>query len=228
MNKKFFITGTDTEIGKTYIGVGLIKAFNNLGYSTLGVKPVSSDCFWKDNTLYNGDALQLQKASSFHLEYDHINPFAFEPPIAPNIAANSCGKPLTLELINSKISHALNSPVDIHIVEGFGGWFAPLNNTESMADFVIQNNLPVILVVGIRLGCLNHSLLTYHAIKNSGLPFAGWIANCFQPAENVEDIVGTLKEWLKIPFLGLVDYNQKPEEVLNYVIPQSLICHPTV
>lgn len=215
MSHKFFITGTDTEVGKTYISAGLLRGFQHRGNSALGIKPVSTGCFWKNNILYNHDALVLQKFSSVKLDYNNINPFAFEPAIAPNIAANRANQILTVENISHKIQYALKYSVDFYIIEGIGGWHVPLNQHETMADFAKKLNLSIILVVGIRLGCLNHAILTHHQIIASGLHFTGWIANCLEPnvLESTE-IIHTLKHWLKAPYLGTVNYQQKPEDSL--------------
>jgi len=207
-NNKFFITGTDTGVGKTYISTSLIKSFNALGYSTIGIKPVSSGCKLQGNSLVNEDALSLQQVSSIYLDYPQVNPFAFERPIAPNIAALQTATDLSVKNIIQKTQFALTTCADVHIIEGVGGWFVPLNADETMADYVIQSELQVILVVGIRLGCLNHALLTYHAIQNSRAPLVGWIANCFQSEKERETtaIIATLKKWLKIPCLSVVDF----------------------
>ncbi|MGB6976265.1 MAG: dethiobiotin synthase [Gammaproteobacteria bacterium] len=216
MASRFFVAGTDTGIGKTYISVGLLKAFNRLGHATLGIKPIASGCIRQDNKFLNEDALALQQASSVQLDYDYINPFAFEPAIAPHIAAARVNMPLTLENILHKTHYALNYPADISIVEGVGGWYVPLNQHETMADLVISLKLPVILVVGIRLGCLNHTLLTYQAIKGAGLMLAGWVANCPVPGSTeTMEMVDTLKNWLNAPCLGVIDFQEKPEEKLD-------------
>ena len=216
MSIKFFIAGTDTNIGKTYISVGLLKAFNQQGLSTLGIKPIASGCFMRNHQLYNEDALALQEASSIKLDYQAINPFAFEPPIAPHIAAQQINCELNLQTLADRIQPTLSQPADICIIEGVGGWYVPLNTRETMADFVIQHSLPVILVIGIRLGCINHGLLTCKAIERDGIDIAGWIANCLQPdmlfcQENID----TLRNWLRVPFIGAVNYQDRPENSLN-------------
>jgi dethiobiotin synthetase len=216
MQKKYFITGTDTEIGKTYISVGLLKAFYALGYSTLGIKPVASGCYRKGEHLFNEDALALQQASSLKLDYTHINPFAFEPAIAPHIAAARINAIISIDRINEKLNYALHYPADMIIIEGVGGWFTPLNQQETMADWVKHWNLPIILVVGIRLGCINHAILTARAIQATSLSFAGWVANVtiIDYAEN-QEIIATLKEYLPAPFLGMVQFQQAPERMLD-------------
>jgi dethiobiotin synthetase len=218
MSLKIFVTGTDTNVGKTYISVSLLKIFNQLGYSTLGIKPIASGSSMSHGKLQNEDALALQKTSSVKLDYDQINPYAFEPSISPHIAGNNIGVALDVETVANKIRPALELPVDVQIIEGVGGWCVPLNKQESMADLVKHLNLSVILTVGIKLGCLNHSILTAKAIANSGLPFIGWIANCVEPATlEIHENIATLKQWLPAPCLGIVHYQQKPEESLSLV-----------
>lgn len=216
MKIKLFIAGTNTDVGKTYISIGLLKAFNDQGLTTLGVKPVASGCERKKGKLYNADAMLLQAVSSVQIPYENISPITFEPAIAPNIAAGHAEYRLSVNNIMAKTKTALACTADVHIIEGIGGWLVPLNNRETMADFVAIMNLPVILVVGMRLGCLNHAILTCKAIQQYGLNLCGWIANCIDPnmlaiAENI----ATLREWLNVPCLGVVKYQQKPEEAID-------------
>jgi len=216
MKMKIFITGTDTNIGKTYISVGILQAFGALKLSTLGIKPLASCCKIINNKLYNEDALALKHASTLKLPYHKINPIAFAPAIAPNIAAEQINYHLNLDTLNKKTIYAREYPADLCLMEGVGGWNVPLNNKETMADFVKTNNLPVILVVGIKLGCLNHALLTYQAIKNSQVPCIGWVANCIDPNMLFcQENITTLKTWLKIPLLATVGYQQDPAKILD-------------
>lgn len=217
MSLKFFITGTDTEVGKTYISVGLLKAFNRMKYSTIGLKPIASGCFRQDNQLYNEDALLLQQSSSLYLNYHEINPFAFEAPIAPNIAALKNGIDLNVRNVSAKIQQAFNIPADIQIIEGVGGWNVPLNEHETMAEIVKHFNLAVILVIPIRLGCINHAILTQRAIYHDKLRLAGWIAN-FPKSENVlevNQVINTIKHWIKAPCLGVIPHQMAAEEILD-------------
>lgn len=222
MSTKLFITGTDTEIGKTYISIGLLKAFHSQGYTTLGIKPVASGCTQTKDRLYHDDALLLQKNSSIQLAYHYINPFSFMPPVSPNIAAHESNTILTVDNLFQKMQYALNYPTDIHIIEGVGGWHVPLNADEAMSDFVKKCHFNVILVVGIRLGCLNHAILTYQAIKQSGCKLMGWIANF--PGESVlaaSNIISTLQEWFDEPCLGIVRYQDNPEDKIDIKIITS-------
>lgn len=208
---KLFITGTDTDVGKTYVSVGLLNAFNRLGYSTLGIKPVASGCFQKQNKLHSHDALALQQASTIKLCYEQINPFAFKPPIAPNIAAHKEERALNVALLNQKTQYAREYAANICLIEGVGGWHVPLNEHETMADFVSSNQFKVILVTGIHLGCINHSILTLKAIQQDNIHAVGWIANCLENKIAYRyEIISTLQKWLPIPYLGCINYQCKP------------------
>jgi dethiobiotin synthetase len=188
MSLNYFITGTDTNVGKTYVSACLLNAFSQAGYSTLGIKPISSG---------GNDAEILQRASTIKLPIELINPISFDLPIAPHLAANKIGHELTVDELINKTAPALNYPADVRIIEGAGGFLVPLNNAETMADFVVRCDLPVILVVGIRLGCLNHALLTYQAIKQSSAKFVGWIANCLDgDVDETDGMIETLRIWI--------------------------------
>ncbi len=217
MSLKLFITGTDTDVGKTYISVGLLKGLNKLGYSTLGIKPIASGCNLVDGKLYNDDALSLQKSSSLKLEYHQINPFRFERPIAPHIAAKNSKVELSKVLIAEKLGEAFLNPSDIYLIEGAGGWAVPLNDYELIADVVSQIGAKVILVVGMKLGCLNHAILTTEFIKNSGVELVGWIANIINPDMiELDENIATLKQWIKSPCLGIVPFNGLPEDYIYF------------
>lgn len=216
MPTKLFITGTDTDIGKTYIAVGILNAFKKNKYSTLGIKPLASGCIRNNGAMQNPDALSLQQASSILLHYHQINPFAFEPAIAPNIAAAQVNREITVQELKQKTQYALQHPADVCLVEGVGGWYVPLNSSETMADYVKITGLTALLVVGIRLGCINHALLTYKAIQQDNVPIIGWIANCIDPKMNYrQENINTLKERLPIPCLGVVEYQKRPEDVID-------------
>lgn len=220
---RLFITGTDTEVGKTYVSIRLLTLFNELGLSTLGIKPVASGCRVRENKLYNDDALQLQQASSIKLDYDTINPFAFQAPIAPHIAARQTQCELTLQTLKQKLHPALSYAADVSLLEGCGGWYTPLNHQETMADFVIEQQLPVILVVGMRLGCINHALLTQHALQQSKVQVLGWIANCVDPTMAVcQENITTLQTYLPFPLLGTLAHHSKQgldaEKIRHYLL----------
>lgn len=211
MQLKLFITGTDTNVGKTYISAGILAAFNQLGWSTLGIKPVASGC--QPN---NDDTHTHQQHSSVKLSTAEISPFTFEPPIAPHIAAQQIGCTLSVSEINQKLRPTLECPANISVIEGCGGWHTPLNALETMADFVITNQFKVILVVGMRLGCINHTLLTFRAMLQEGAHMIGWIANCVDPdMKNLDENIATLKEWLPIPCLGIVQHGSRAEHAID-------------
>lgn len=176
MSHAFFIIGTNTGVGKTFVTVQLLKTFNAMGYSTLGLKPIASGAEILKGQLRNDDALQLQQASSVKLPYEQINPFCFEPPISPNIAAEQAHQPLSVSQLASKITPCLDK-ADICLIETAGGLMVPLNDLETQADLIKAMGLPVILVVGMTLGCLNHTLLTIAALKQHKIPLLGWVAN---------------------------------------------------
>ena len=214
MSIKYFITGTDTEIGKTYASVGLLKAFNRLNYTTLGLKPVASGILAGD--LFPTDTVALHEAASIKIPLEEMTPFAFHLATAPHIAAHQLQQDLNLSSLNEACHTALQKNADIFIIEGFGGWFAPLNHQETMADFVKHHCFNVILVVGMRLGCLNHAMLTEKAIQQAGLKPTGWIANCIHPNMLfLEENIDTLQQCLTMPFLGTIGFREKAEDCLT-------------
>lgn len=189
MTNRFFITGTDTNIGKTTATLQLIKKSQNEGFRTLALKPVASGCDLIDNKLYNSDALALQKASMLNPQYEHVNPIRFLEPVSPhivntqNISANTIAK-----LCQDSIDHY--NP-DHCYIEGAGGWLCPLNESETFADLAQALNAPIIIVIGIKLGCLNHALLTVKAVEATGLMIHGWIANYLSPIETFNSHINT-------------------------------------
>ncbi|MFN3234098.1 MAG: dethiobiotin synthase [Gammaproteobacteria bacterium] len=212
MSQHYFVTGTDTDSGKTYISQGLLKYFNQKGYKTAGIKPIASGGSMVDGKFVNDDALLLKENSSVSMPYEQVNPIIFEEPISPNIPAKET---LTVDSIITSLQPSLSLPADVFILEGVGGWHVPLNSQQTMEDLVKALKLPVILVVGMRLGCLNHSLLTFRAILNSGLTCVGWIANQIDPNMlAVPENIKTLEQHIAAPCLGVVGYQQKPEELL--------------
>jgi dethiobiotin synthetase len=168
--KCLFITGTDTNVGKTYCGVKFLESLKESGISTAALKPVASGAERiSSGELRNDDALQLQSAASLNLPYEAVNPFVFEPPIAPHIAAALAGVSLSAKALTEATLQTLkNYPADLTVIEGAGGWFLPLNLQETMVDYLSELSahveLEILLVVGMKLGCLNHTLLTVKAI----------------------------------------------------------------
>lgn len=207
MNKTFFVTGTDTEVGKTLVTTALIAKATASGQSAFGIKPIAAGCFEQGDQWVNEDALALMDANSIKLDYAQVNPIALKAPLAPHIAAAKEGRRLMMDRLEGLVRGSLMLKADWRFIEGAGGWRVPLSPGEYLSDLPVRLACPVILVVAIRLGCLNHALLTADAIRNDGLQLAGWVANCIDdqtasPEENIE----TLKYLLKAPCLGIVPY----------------------
>lgn len=208
MTRGFFVTGTDTGVGKTRISVGLMSLLQSQGHVVTGMKPVASGCQPGPAGLVNDDALQLQAQASFTVPYHLVNPYAFEPAIAPHLAAGAAGVHIEIGVIRQALSQ-LTEAADRVVVEGVGGWLVPINATETMADVAAAMGLPVVMVVGVRLGCLNHALLTAAAIEATALPFAGWIANRLDPTcEAADENIAALSGLLDAPLLGDVPYDE--------------------
>lgn len=206
MSKRWFVTGTDTEIGKTTACCALLQAANAAGYRSAGYKPVASGCEITAEGIRNQDALQLQRYASVSLPYEQVNPLAFIEPTSPHIVSAEEGRPILFSQLSAGLEQVAQS-ADWVLIEGAGGWFTPLSAQQTFADWVIQEQLPVILVVGIKLGCINHALLTAQAIIASGLPLVGWIANGIQPAgKRHAEYMATLRQRLSAPLLGEIPY----------------------
>lgn len=217
MKNIIFITGTDTDIGKTFVTCMLLKAFNEAGLNTLALKPIESGCHRNgQGQLRNDDALQLQQHASIKIPYSSVNPIAFEPPIAPHIAAHNVGIALSTRQICEAIKSSACDSADIILIEGVGGWAVPLNRSELLSDVVVQLEIPVILVVGVKLGCLNHSLLTYQNIKAKNVSILGWVANCIDSsALSIQENINTLEQWIAEPCLGIVPYGDNSTACIN-------------
>lgn len=206
MKRAYFVTGTDTGVGKTTISSALVHQFAALGLRSVGMKPVASGCILQDGVLLSEDVQQLKAASNLTLPLSDINPYAFEPAIAPHIAASQAGAEIELGVIQAAYAR-LEAAADVVIVEGVGGFRVPLNDTVDTADLAVALGLPVILVVGLRLGCINHALLTAEAIAARGLKLAGWIANRIDPAMSMQqENLQALSLRLQAPCLGVVPW----------------------
>ena len=175
-----FITGTDTSVGKTYVACKLIGDYVALGYKVVGMKPVAAGGDFINGEWVNDDVLKLEAASNVKAPRELVNPYSFKEAVAPHIAAEKAGVEIKIEVIQQAFQ-ALSKLAEIIIVEGAGGFLVPLNNQQSMADLPAALGTPVILVVGMKLGCINHSLLTVEAIKARGLTLHGWVANQIEP-----------------------------------------------
>lgn len=205
MGQSYFVLGTDTHVGKTYIASALVKHFVAQDLKTIGMKPIASGCEVNEkNELINQDVTALVSESNVSADLDLINPYRFAPAIAPHLAADQLGVSIDI----NKIKHAyekLSNLAEVVIVEGAGGFLVPLNKTETLADLAVQLNLPIVLVVGIKLGCINHALLTVEAIKSRGLILSGWVANQIDPNMSMfDENVTSLKQRIAAPCLSVV------------------------
>lgn len=210
MEQGFFITGTDTGVGKTWATITLMRYFQTQGKTVVGMKPVASGCEIIDGKLRNEDALLLQKHASVKLDYALINPFAYLKPVSPHLAGEEC--PVDLDKIIATFEE-LKQTAQIVLVEGVGGWLVPLNNQgDDLQTLAKSLDLPVIMVVAIRLGCINHARLTYQAIINSGLNCAGWLAMCVDSQMQKQDEnIDTLKRLIDARLLGIIPNHHRAD-----------------
>jgi len=205
-----FVTGTDTEIGKTFVSAALLRGFTRAGLRAAGMKPVAAGAFLRDGVWHNDDADQLDAAASAPLPPAIRTPYLLKEPAAPHIAAEREG--VTLDVAHIVACHAkARACADIVVVEGVGGFRVPLTDARDTADLAVALGVPVVLVVGMRLGCINHALLTADAIAARGLPLAGWVANRIDPAMTfADDNVAALRERLAAghgaPLVGVVPH----------------------
>lgn len=194
----FFITGTDTGIGKTWVTLYLMRTLQSSGIRVVGMKPIATGATRTSDGWVNEDALTLQRMGSIPLLYEQVNPYVFEPPVSPNIAATIFGKKIELEKIKNVFCEVQDKS-DSVLVEGIGGWMVPLNDKEYVADLALTLGIPIILVVGIRIGCINHAILTYQSILSRPVQYAGWVANHLIPEwsyirKTIETLTVLLKE----------------------------------
>ncbi len=224
MNKRtIFITGTDTNVGKTYISTGILGYFKRCGYKTLGLKPIASGC---NNQGSNDDALQLMQESTKILSYKKTNLFALKLPVAPHLAAKAMHVSLSISKLHQAILPLLSIEVDICLIEGAGGWLVPLNAKETYADWVVSCDMEIILVVKMTLGCINHALLTVESILRQHGKLIGWIANC--PLEMMDcfnENIETLTQWLPVPHMGTVLPGQDPSVIFSEVTHPLMKTH---
>ena len=203
---RWFITGTDTEVGKTVASGALLQAASAAGFRTAGYKPVASGCEITPAGIRNSDALALQRYSSLALSYEQVNPMAFVEPTSPHIVSAEEGRSIEFSTLSAGL-RTLEQQAEWVLVEGAGGWFTPLSATQTYADWVEAEQLPVILVVGVKLGCINHAMLTAEAVKARGLRLAGWIANdILPPGKRHAEYIATLRQRIDARFLGEIPY----------------------
>jgi len=204
--KTLFVTGTDTGVGKTLISKALIDYFVSQGELVAPMKPVASGAFIQHDKLVNDDALILIDAANARFDYATVNPYVFEEPIAPHIAAARNEVEIDIQQLN-RTHQKLVQGADRIIVEGAGGWQVPLTTEVSMADWVSKNRWPVVLVIGLRLGCINHARLTYLDLLAKQSHLAGWVINKIDPDVLVtEEVIEDLKGYIKAPLLGVVPW----------------------
>lgn len=215
MTKAFFVTGTDTEVGKTRVCELLLYSATRAGLKSLGLKPVAAGAERvASGALENEDATRLMAASSFSLPYSKVNPVCVPEPLSPHIAAQRAGVSIVLKQLKLDVESALNAGADFVLVEGAGGWRVPINSQQTLADLAQSLALPVILVVGMRLGCINHALLSAEAIRADGLTLFGWVAN--QIDEHMpafDENVATLRRQISAPLLGCLPFGAEPTDL---------------
>lgn len=221
----YFVTGTDTEVGKTLVTAALIRGLAQRGLKVAGMKPVATGAQPTSKGLRAEDAINLMRVANVEADYASVNPYAFVPAISPHIAADEAEQAIDLGVIEDRFQ-CLSALADVVLVEGVGGWLAPLSKNLTVADLACRLDLPVVLVVGMRLGCLNHALLTVSAIQLSGLPLLGWVANCIEPDMARLDVnVQTLRARIDAPFLGILPYQPgvKPEQCSGKLVLDKLL-----
>jgi dethiobiotin synthetase len=225
MKRVYFVAGTDTGVGKTFASCVMLKAAEQKSLRTLALKPVAAGCDLVE--LANGkmqwqneDAIALIDNMSVKLPYSQVNPVALEVPASPHISADLESKVVRADRIVGYCRGAMMTPADFVLIEGAGGWRVPISPSETMADIAKQLELKVILVVALKLGCLNHALLTAEAIRRDGLELAGWVGNRvgLEPMDYEEQNIATLKSALAAPCIGILPYSEASD-------PSTLIDH---
>lgn len=210
MSQKYFIAGTDTGVGKTWVSCALLKAAIAAGKQAVGLKPIAAGADIRlDGSLENEDAVALKRISNIDIPVRALNPICVPEPLSPHIAADRANVKLSVASTIKQMSAGLNLDADLCLIEGAGGWRVPINNRETMADLARCLNIPVILVVGMRLGCLNHAMLSVEAIERDGLKLHGWIANVIDPDMSaLNENVATLNRHLTAPLLARLPHSQ--------------------
>ena len=207
--RTYFVTGTDTEVGKSIVTAAILRKAADLKLKSIGMKPVASGCEQTPEGLRNEDALLMMEHMTEVLPYEQVNPIALEPAIAPHVAAVQAGRTLSAQRLVGLARGLMMKPADLMLIEGAGGWRVPLNERETYARVPGELALGVIVVVPLRLGCINHALLTAEAIRHDGLTVAGWVAN--RPDEAVmsceEETLDFLKGHMGAPCLGVLPWS---------------------
>jgi dethiobiotin synthetase len=206
-----FITGTDTGVGKTRVAAALCRGLAARGIRVAAMKPVASGCALTPEGLRNEDALALLEAMNVRARYSDVNPYAFAPAIAPHIAAREAGVDIDFSVLD-RAYERLRMQSQALIVEGAGGWLAPLDSSRAFADLAVHWQMDVVLVVGMRLGCLNHALLTVESVERRGLNLRGWVANSIDPGfERVTENISSLKSRISAPCLGIFAFEPQAD-----------------
>lgn len=221
----FFITGTDTDCGKTLLTLGLMQAFQQSGLQVNAMKPVAAGVTQYKGLQLNQDAVMLQQQSSVEPEYQLLNPYLFEPAIAPHIAAAEDNVVIDMESIRQAFQ-SLRSQAEVTLVEGAGGWLVPLNEQFDVGDIPQQLELPVILIVGLKLGCINHARLSLQSVRAKGCQVAGWVGTQLDPdMSHARENIATLKRYLDTPCLGVVPFlkDAVAGEVAGYLTIDELV-----
>lgn len=202
--KKIFITATDTDAGKTHIGCAIVYKLVNQANKVSVFKPISAGCERIGGDLVNEDAVRLLQQSNCQQTLTQVNPIAYQEPIAPHIAALKQGEAITVNQVINHYAELTQQPTDIIVTEGAGGWRLPLGQGQYLSDFVKLTAQEIVLVVNMKLGCLNHAVLTYQAIAADGLKCSGWVANCQHEMPYLNENIAELESLLPIPLLGQV------------------------
>jgi len=225
MINALFIAGTDTDVGKTVASKAILQAIASKGFTTIGYKPVAAGCERTEQGLRNSDALHLMKVATQEMQYDDVNPYALELPASPHIAAKHENLTIDYKVLSDKLAY-LKTKADTVLVEGAGGWRVPVSDTDCLSSWVKQEKLPVVLVVGVKLGCLSHALLTAESIEADGLTIVGWVANRINPGtEHYAEIIEVLESRIRAPKLGEIPYvpSAKRTELGKYINLEPLM-----
>ncbi|MFL3023419.1 MAG: dethiobiotin synthase [Methylophilaceae bacterium] len=216
----FFITGTDTDIGKTYVTIGLINFFKKNGNSVIGMKPISAGLENLNGNMINADVLHLMEANSINFSKDEINPYAFKDPASPHIVSTMENISIDFDLIKKQVQTLMDKS-DYLFIEGAGGYDCPLDKSRNVSDLIEYINVPLIIVVGIKLGCLSHAILTMKAIEQKNQKIFGWIANIVDSNMDFqEENISYLRKKIKHPYLGCIPYvnNRNNIDISDYIL----------
>lgn len=220
----FFVTGTDTDAGKTFVSVLLLQGYAALGIKALGAKPLAAGAdFAADGSLQNGDALLLQQHSGIALPYAQHNPLCLQQPAAPHLVAAAAGIRLDESQLTAQLQQLGHTEAERILIEGAGGWLLPLSAERYLADWVSEQPLPVVLVVGIKLGCLNHAMLTVRELQRSGVKLLGWVANIISPQMLLlEQNIADLQQRIAAPLLATIPYAPSDSAAIALQLTQAL------